>query len=72
MVFGHPIYHIKCECGNYLAGYMNIKIKTSQDEFYVKSIITDYNLGGNYVKDEKQWHDYIKENYDNQNNRGKI
>jgi hypothetical protein len=68
--FGCPIYHIKCECGNYLAGYMNLKIETLQDEMYIKGIIEGYNLGGLYIKgSEQEWYNNVKESYDEQERR---
>jgi hypothetical protein len=69
--FGHPIYHIKCECGNYLAGYMNFnKTEAFQDEAYIKGIITGYNLDGIYIKNrEQEWCNYVKESYDEQERR---
>lgn len=53
--YGRPLYHIKCDCGNYLAAGINF----SKDEIdkerslieYVKNVITEYNKGGNFYHD---------------------
>lgn len=74
--FGHPIYHIKCNCGNYLAGYMNWSEKDLQNEGlynYIIETIKGYNLNGCFLQDEKQeeWYNYVKEKYEEQkNNKG--
>jgi hypothetical protein len=60
--FGRPFYHIKCKCGNYLAGYMNFDL---DEEEYIKYVITLYNS----MEDNGQWYNYVKENYDRQERR---
>jgi len=51
--FGYPIYHIKCECGNYLAGFMRWpQEELNNDRYlydYIKEIIKGYNLNGRYL-----------------------
>jgi len=53
--YGRHIKHYMCECGNLLAGDMEIR-GLMKDEYdyeavdYAKSIITDYNEGGLYFE----------------------
>lgn len=44
--YGRFIHHYKCECGNYLAGWMDVAGWKEDSIPYVKSLITDYNEGG--------------------------
>lgn len=48
--YGRPITHYKCECGNYLAGSMNISDWKDDESLigYAKGIIEGYNKGGCY------------------------
>lgn len=50
--YGRPIRHYKCECGNYLAGSMDV---TGWEDdkgsiLYAKDVIKGYNLGGCYYE----------------------
>jgi hypothetical protein len=53
--YSRPIIHYMCECGNPLAGNMEIR-GLMKDEYdyeavdYAKSIITAYNEGGDYFE----------------------
>lgn len=53
--YGRPIKHYMCECGNPLAGDMDIR-GMMKDEYeyeaidYAKSIITEYNEGGMFFE----------------------
>jgi len=52
--YGRPIRHYKCECGNYLAGIMDITGLSDNETDnikYAKDIITAYNIGGDYYED---------------------
>lgn len=48
--YGHPLYHMKCECGNYLsAGIHFTKDEVEKDLGlldYIKKVITGYNKNG--------------------------
>lgn len=48
--YGRPIQHYKCECGNYLAGSMNIGGWEADENAikYCKETIRGYNRGGCY------------------------
>jgi hypothetical protein len=46
--YGRVIQHYKCECGNYLAGNMNVTDWDEQGISYAKTIIKDYNENGIY------------------------
>lgn len=51
--YGRPITHYKCECGNYLAGSMDIN-GWEEDKnaiLYCKETIQGYNRGGCYYTD---------------------
>lgn len=48
--YGRPIRHYKCECGNYLAGSMDIS-DWENDKYMIefcKETIEDYNKNGDY------------------------
>lgn len=51
--YGRPIRHYKCECGNYLAGSMDVNGWTEDKEaiLYCKETIEGYNRGGCYYED---------------------
>lgn len=51
--YGRPIIHYKCECGNYLAGSINIiGLMADKDSLiYYKELIKEYNKGGCYYVD---------------------
>lgn len=45
--YGNPIQHIKCTCGNYLAGLVNLPKEYNDDDIeYFKSVVAIYNEGG--------------------------
>lgn len=48
--YGRPIRHYKCECGNYLAGSMDINgwVDDKDAILYCKETIEGYNRGGCY------------------------
>lgn len=51
--YGRPIAHYLCECGNPLAGDMDIRGLSDDEEMnvnYAKDIITAYNEGGDYFE----------------------
>lgn len=51
--WGRPIKHFLCECGNPLAGVINIcELGNSEEDAikYAKELIADYNEGGLYFK----------------------
>jgi hypothetical protein len=58
---GYPIYHISCECGNHLAGYTNFKIKSIEDEKYIKSVIGLYYT---QLTNDSDWYSSIKKDYE--------
>lgn len=51
--YGRPIRHYKCECGNYLAGSMDVNgwVDDKDAILYCKETIKGYNRGGWYYKD---------------------
>lgn len=55
--YGRPIIHYKCECGNYLAG--SVDLRGLEDDTravdYYKAVIKDYNENGKYVTNT--WHE---------------
>lgn len=46
--YGRPIIHYKCECGNYLAGSMDVSGWEDHMIQYCKETIRGYNKGGCY------------------------
>lgn len=64
--FGRPIRHYKCECGNYLAGSMDVTGWDEDGIKYAMSIIKDYNLGGPYH--EYELYLKAKQNYEKKHN----
>ena len=62
--YGRPLHHAKCECGNYLAAYMDFNEKDTRIEpeliNYIKSIIEGYNVEGCYYNDG--FYEFVKEN----------
>lgn len=46
--YGRPITHYKCECGNYLAGSMDVTGWDEDGVEYAKETISGYNRGGCY------------------------
>lgn len=68
--YGRPITHYKCECGNLLAGSMDV---TGWEEdidliVYAKATISGYNKGGCYYEDGL--YERIEERYNNKIKRG--
>lgn len=49
--YGRPIRHYLCECGNYLAGSMDISGWDSGGASYAKNIIKEYNKNGIFYED---------------------
>ena len=49
--YGRPIVHYKCECGNYLAGSMDITGLDEHKVQYCKNIIREYNKNGCFYHD---------------------
>lgn len=51
--YGRPITHYKCECGNYLAGSIDITgLEIDENGIaYYKEVIAAYNKGGHYYTD---------------------
>lgn len=60
--YGRPLYHIKCECGNYLAAAINFtKEELEKDEGlldYIVSVISGYNKGGCFYADG--YYEYVE------------
>ena len=50
--YGRPITHYKCDCGNFLAGSMDVSGWDDDGIMYAKAVIQDYNEGGAYFN----WH----------------
>lgn len=46
--YGRPIFHYKCECGNYLAGSMDVSGWDERMIQYCKDTIRGYNKDGCY------------------------
>lgn len=77
--WGRPIRHYKCECGNYLAGSMDVNgwVDDPDAILYCKETIDGYNPGGCYYdsamgfKDEKlDMYERAKKCYEDRKNRG--
>lgn len=49
--YGRPIRHYLCECGNYLAGSIDITGWDNDGVSYAKELITDYNKGGAFYEE---------------------
>ena len=65
--YGRPITHYRCNCGNYLAGSINIygmeDDKGAID--YYKHIIKEYNKGGCFYEDglyKRAEENYVRKN----------
>lgn len=52
------IYHVKCDCGNYLAGYINFKPDSLALIDYARNYISKFNKGGRYYS--RKYKLYIK------------
>lgn len=53
--YGRPITHYQCNCGNYLAGSIDVTGWDENGIKYAKHIIKDYNKGGIfYTEDIKE------------------
>lgn len=77
--WGRPIQHYKCECGNYLAGSMDVSDWADDPDaiLYCKETIEGYNPGGCYYDgfmtfngDESDMHERAKKCYEDRKNRG--
>ena len=77
--YGRPIRHYKCECGNYLAGSMDVSgwVDNQNAILYCKGLIEDYNPGGCYHDgivglngDKSDMYEKAKKVYEDRKNRG--
>lgn len=77
--WGRPIRHYKCECGNYLAGSMDVSGWVDDPDviLYCKETIEGYNPGGCYYDgfmgfngDESDMYERAKKCYEDRKNRG--
>ena len=77
--WGRPIRHYKCECGNYLAGSMDVSdwIDDPNAILYCKGLIVDYNPGGCFYGgtvglngDKSDMYDRAKKCCEDRKNRG--
>ena len=77
--YGRPIRHYKCECGNYLAGSMDVNgwLDNPDALLYCKGLIKDYNPGGCYYDgivglngDKSDMYERAKKCYEDRKNRG--
>lgn len=68
--FGRPITHYKCECGNLLAGSMDISGWEDDEDliFYAKDTIKGYNKNGCYYCDGL--YEAVEERYKEKIKRG--
>lgn len=63
--YGRPITHYKCECGNYLAGSMDLSGFDDSAVGYAKSVIQGYQADGHYIgRDKNAWLETAKKVYD--------
>ncbi len=72
--YGRPIRHYKCECGNYLAGSMNISGYEDNKDFieYCKYLIKEYNKDGCFYNSEANIFDRAKRVYEEKKRNEKI
>ena len=77
--YGRPIRHYRCECGNYLAGSMDVSgwLDDPDAILYCKGLIEDYNPGGCYYDgivglngDKSDMYERAKKCYEDRKNRG--
>ena len=76
--WGRPIRHYKCECGNYLAGSMDVSgwVDDQNAILYCKETINGYNPGGCYYDgtvvngDKSDMYERAKKCYEDRKNRG--
>lgn len=65
--YGHPLYHMKCDCGNYwAAGIYFSKDEVDKDQSlidYIKEVITGYNKGGVFYQDG--FYEYVEKRISN-------
>lgn len=68
--YGRPITHYKCECGNLLAGSMDVTgwEDDKNSIIYAKETIKGYNKGGCYYEDGL--YERIEERYNEKIKRG--
>lgn len=67
--YGRPITHYKCDCGNYLAGSMDISGWEDDPGSiqYCKEVIKEYNRGGIYYTEGM--YEKASENFRKRNSR---
>lgn len=76
--YGRPIKHYKCECGNYLAGSINIGGHEEDKNFieYCKAVIEDYNKYGcfydSYLQDKIDLFTKAKQAYEERKDKDKL
>ena len=77
--WGRPIKHYKCECGNYLAGSVDVSgwVDDSNAILYCKATIEGYNPGGCFYDstmgfngDKSDMYERAKKCYEGRKNRG--
>ena len=77
--YGRPIRHYKCECGNYLAGSMDVSgwVDDQNAILYCKETINGYNPGGCYYDgivglngDKSDMYERAKKCCEDRKNRG--
>ena len=77
--WGRPIRHYKCECGNYLAGSMDVNgwLDDPDAILYCKGMIEDYNPGGCFYGgtvglngDKSDMYERAKKCYEDRKNGG--
>lgn len=60
--YGRPLYHVRCECGNYLAAYISFTEDDIKDDSgaldYIKGTIEGYNKGGIFYNDG--YYEYVE------------
>lgn len=62
--YGRPITHYKCECGNYLAGSMDLSGFDDHGVDYAKDVIQGYQADGHYIgRDKDAWLEAAKKAY---------
>lgn len=61
--YGRPITHYKCECGNLLAGSVDISGWENDEHplIYIKHVIKDYNKDGAFYAEG--FYEFVEKNY---------
>ena len=61
--YGHPLYHMKCACGNCLATGIHFEKAEVEKDFglldYIKEVITGYNKDGCFYSDG--YYEYVED-----------